>query len=266
MKKKKREEHTNSERWLLSYSDFMTLLMILFVVLYAMSSIDQAKFAQLSQSLNMAMGGGKSIIAKENGTDANKKTTPIDTNVQQSEQAKMQDLKKQVDKYLKDNNMSSSVSTQLDQRGLIVSLNNTLFFDTGNADIKPDFQNELIGIAKILNQIKNNIRIEGHTDTVPISNSQFSSNWQLSCARAANVTQFLIDKAGIPANKLSAVGYSEYRPVSDNSTEEGRAKNRRVDIIIENSEFNKIDNNVKGNSSNTNTNSNDNTNSSDNTK
>lgn len=250
MKKKKNEDHNNSERWLLSYSDFMTLLMILFVVLYAMSNVDKAKFSQLSQSLNMAMGGGKSIVAKEDGTDINKKNTPINTNIQQSEQAKMQDLKNQVDKYLKDNNMSSSVSTQVDQRGLVVSLNNTILFDTGKADIKPEIQNELIGIAKILNQLKNNIRIEGHTDTVPISNSIFASNWQLSCARAANVTQFLIDKAGIPASKLSAVGYGQYRPVSDNSTEAGKAKNRRVDIIIENSEFNKIDNNVKADSSN----------------
>ncbi|WP_123052633.1 flagellar motor protein MotB [Clostridium sp. JN-1] len=251
MKKKKREEGgNNSGRWLLSYSDFMTLLMILFVVMYAMSSVDQSKFSQLSQSLNLAMGGGKSIVAKEDGVDINQNSKPVDTNIEQSEQAKMQDLKKQVDKYLKENNMGSNVSTQLDQRGLIVSLNNTLVFDTGKADVKPEIQSELIDIAKILNQIKNNIRIEGHTDTVPINNSQFSSNWQLSCARAANVTQFLIDKAGIPPNKLSAIGYGQYRPVSDNSTEEGKAKNRRVDIIIENSEFNKIDNNVKNNSSN----------------
>lgn len=251
MKKKKRgEESNNSGRWLLSYSDFMTLLMILFVVLYAMSSVDQAKFSQLSQSLNLAMGGGKSIIAKEDGVDINQNSKPVDTNIEQSEQAKMQDLKKQVDKYLKENNMGSDVSTQLDQRGLVVSLNNTLVFDTGKADVKPEIQSELIDIAKILNQIKNNIRIEGHTDTVPINNNQFSSNWQLSCARAANVTQFLIDKAGIPPSKLSAIGYGQYRPVSDNSTEEGKAKNRRVDIIIENSEFNKIDNNVKNNSNN----------------
>ncbi len=142
--------------------------------------------------------------------------------------------------------MKGSTSTEIDERGLVVSLNDTLFFDTGRAEVRADSQGKLIEIAKILNQVGNNMRIEGHTDNVPIKNEQFASNWQLSCARAANVTQLLIDNSGIDPQKLSAVGYGQYKPVLDNSTEEGRARNRRVDIIIVNSKFNKMENNSIG--------------------
>lgn len=244
MKKRKHEEHMNHERWLLSYSDFMTLLMILFVVLFAMSNVDKAKFKQLSDSLRVSMGGGKSIVAKEDGVPITVDTKPIENDLTaKDEQAKMEDLKRQVDKYLEKNGMKADVSTQVDERGLVVSLNDTLFFDTGRAEVKAESQKKLIEIGKILNQLNNYMRVEGHTDNVPIKNDQFSSNWQLSCARASNVTELLINSANIPPQKLSAVGYGEYRPIADNSTEDGKARNRRVNIIIVSSKFDKIENN-----------------------
>lgn len=244
MKKRKHEEHMNHERWLLSYSDFMTLLMILFVVLFAMSNVDKAKFKQLSDSLRVSMGGGKSIVAKEDGVPITVDTKPIENDLTaKDEQAKMEDLKRQVDRYLEKNGMKADVSTQVDERGLVVSLNDTLFFDTGRAEVKAESQKKLIEIGKILNQLNNYMRVEGHTDNVPIKNDQFSSNWQLSCARASNVTELLINSANIPPQKLSAVGYGEYRPIADNSTEDGKARNRRVNIIIVSSKFDKIENN-----------------------
>lgn len=247
MKKKKPEGHMNHERWLLSYSDFMTLLMILFVVLFAMSSVDQTKFKQLSQSMSVAMGGGKTIIGNESAVSITDKSKAVNTEIEaESEESKLEKLKAQVDKYLDQNGMKESVNTQIDERGLVVSINDTLFFDSGRAEIKIESQKKLIEIGKILNQLGNYMRIEGHTDNIPISNGQFSSNWQLSAARAANVTELLIANSGIQPQKLSAVGYGEYRPILDNSTEEGRARNRRVDIIIVNSKFNKIENNKIG--------------------
>lgn len=244
MKKRKPEGHVNHERWLLSYSDFMTLLMILFVVLFAMSSVDQTKFKQLSQSMSVAMGGGKTIIGNESAVSITDKSKQVNTEIQvESEESKLEKLKAQVDKYLDQNGMKGSVSTQIDERGLVVSVNDTLFFDSGRAEVKTEPQKKLIEIGKIVNQLGNYIRVEGHTDNVPISSGQFPSNWQLSSARAANVTELLIANSSIPPQKLSAVGYGEYRPILDNSTEEGRAKNRRVDIIIVNSKFNKIENN-----------------------
>jgi chemotaxis protein MotB len=139
--------------------------------------------------------------------------------------------------------MSKNVSTSIDERGLVISMNDTLLFDTGKADIRPEFQQELTEMGKILNQLGNYIRIEGHTDNVPISNDEYSSNWKLSCDRASNVTEFLIMKSGIQPQKLSAIGYGEYRPIADNSSEAGKAKNRRVDIIILNSKFNAVEDN-----------------------
>ncbi|WP_406543326.1 flagellar motor protein MotB [Clostridium ljungdahlii] len=109
-----------------------------------------------------------------------------------------------------------------------------------------------MGIGKMINQMGNSIRVEGHTDNVPISNNEYASNWQLSCARAANVTQFLQNKVGIKPEKLTSVGYGEYRSVTDNSTDANRAKNRRVDIIIESNKFNSIE---RGNSTSSSTNS-----------
>jgi chemotaxis protein MotB len=240
--KKRNESPGNHERWLLTYSDLITLLMIFFVIMYAMSNVDLAKYQQMAESLRISMGNGKSIIGNQNASNITQKPKAIKAEIQPgSEQQKLEQLKKQVDKYLSDNGMSQSVSTQIDERGLVVSLKDSLLFDSGKAEIKPEFQKKIIQIGKILNGLGNYMRIEGHTDNVPISNSEFSSNWQLSCARAANVTEFFIANCGIQPQKLSAVGYGEYRPVADNSTEEGRAKNRRVDIIIVNTKFNNIE-------------------------
>lgn len=240
--KKKPEKPENHERWLLSYADFMTLLMIFFVVMFSMSSVDASKYKEVSESLRVSMGGGKSIIGNENAVSVTETSKPVNPDIAaKDEEAKLKDLKSKVDKYLGQNGMQDSVSTQIDERGLVVSLNDTLFFDSGRAEVKPESQKKIIEIGKILNELGNYMRVEGHTDNVPISNGQFSSNWKLSCARAANVTEFFISNCGIQPQKLSAVGYGEYRPIADNSTEEGKSKNRRVDIIIVNSKFNKIE-------------------------
>ncbi|WP_147566772.1 OmpA/MotB family protein [Clostridium tyrobutyricum] len=251
MKKRKKGKEPDGMRWMLTYSDLITLLMIFFIVMYSMSQVDQNKYKQLSQSLKVAMGGGKTIIGTENAPSVKDNVNQIDIperddgqTTSQTEQQKFQNLKKEVDQYLSKNGMSKSVSTSVDQRGLVVSINDTLFFDTGKADIKPNIKNKLIGIGKIVNQLGSAIRIEGHTDNVPISNGIYKSNWQLSSVRAANVTQFLQDKVGISPEKLTSVGYGQYRAITDNSTDVNKAKNRRVDIIIENSKFNDIDSNT----------------------
>ena len=244
MRKKKGGGHNNSERWLLTYSDLITLLMIFFVVMYALSNVDVAKYKQISESLRVAMGGGKTIIGNDDAANVDSEIKPVDDNqTSQTEKTKMEELKRSVDKYLEQNGLNQSVSTKGDERGLVVSINDTLFFDTGKAEVKPDYAKKLIEIGKILSQLNNYIRIEGHTDNIPIKTSEYSSNWQLSSARAANVTELLVNQAGIAPKKLSAVGYGEFRPIGDNSTEEGRLKNRRVDIIIINSKYNEIENN-----------------------
>jgi len=251
--KRKEEKEPNHERWLLTYSDLITLLMIFFVVMYASSNSDTTKYKQLAQSLNVAFtGGGASIMGDSSAISvtvpSDKVIAPIedpgaDANAAKSfEENQMETIKKNVDKYLKQNGLSNSVSTKIDERGLQVSLNSTLLFDSGKADVKADSIKKLISIGKILNKVDNYVRIEGHTDSTPINNYEFRSNWQLSAVRATNVTELLISQAGIVPKRISAVAYGENRPIANNNTEAGKAKNRTVDIIILSSKFSKTEN------------------------
>lgn len=240
-KHEEEEEHQNHERWLLSYADFITLLMIFFIIMYAMSTLDQKKYEKLTTALNQAMGDGSAIA--DTGSNMGGE---IGNGL--SEDAKLKKVKENLDKYLKENNLSASVSTTIEKRGLVLSFKDSLFFDSGKAEIRPEQIDKLITISKIINQSiisDSYIRIEGHTDSVPMHNEIFKSNWDLSVMRASNVAQILIDKAGINPERLSATGYGEYRPKVDNTTAEGKSTNRRVDIIIMNSQFNEVENNKK---------------------
>ena len=250
--KRREEKESNGDRWLLTYSDLITLLMIFFVIMYASSTVNATKYKQLSKSLNAAFdgggggSGGKSIIGDQSGVSvldsggkAADKTTAAN---KKSEENKMDAIKQNVDSYLKKNGLNNSVSTKIDERGLAVTLNSTLLFDVGKSDVIKTSTKKLISIGKMLNHVNNYIRIEGHTDSTPISNNEFSSNWQLSAIRATNVTELLVSQSGINPKRISAVAYGENRPVADNNTKIGKAKNRTVDIIILSSQFSKTEN------------------------
>ena len=235
------EEHENHERWLLSYADFITLLMIFFIIMYAMSNLNKAKYEKLTTALNEAMGDGSAIA--DTGSNMGG-----ETGNGLSEDEKLKKVKENLDKYLKDNNLSDSVTTTIEKRGLVVSFKDSLFFDSGKAEVRPEQVDKLIKISKIINQSivgDNYIRVEGYTDSVPVHNEVYKSNWDLSVMRASNVAQILINQAGIKPERVSAIGYSEYRPKADNSTVEGKSANRRVDILIMNSKFNEVENNRK---------------------
>lgn len=239
MKRKKGKE-PNSERWMLTYLDLITLLMVFFVILYSSSNIDKGKYQQVAESFSVAFGGGKSVIGTDDRPSISDATQKIDPTI--VEESRLEETKNKMDKYLKDNNLQGSVSTVIEQRGLVVSIHDSMFFDTGKAEVKPDAKKRLVEIGKILNSMGNYIRVEGHTDNVPIYNSEFKSNWELSVIRATNVTEILINEATIPPQMLIPTGYGEYRPAADNSTEQGRSRNRRVDLIILNSKFNQVEN------------------------
>jgi chemotaxis protein MotB len=242
MKRDNEEAHENSERWLLSYADFITLLMIFFIIMYTMSKVDAAKYQAVAKSLNVAMGGGgKSII----GTSDNPAISEKSSHIGLTEEEMLSQTKGDLDKYLEENGLSSSVESEITERGLVVRLKNSILFDSGKAEIKDDAMKDIIKIGEILSKSDNYIRVEGHTDNIPIHNQQYKSNWDLSAARATNVVELLIEKAGIKPQTISAVGYGEYRPIADNQTENGRSKNRRVEIVIVNSKFNEVENNKK---------------------
>ena len=124
---------------------------------------------------------------------------------------------------------------------MVITFNNVLLFDSGKADIKSDNTAFLLKVAKLINSVDNYVRVEGNTDNVPIQNSIYPSNWELSTARATAVVRFMIDKGNVAPERLSAVGYGEYRPVADNKTEIGRNKNRRIEIVILNEEYSKLE-------------------------
>jgi chemotaxis protein MotB len=169
--------------------------------------------------------------------------TPTGAAIEQieNEKDKMEALKAELDAKLKNENLTASVKTSIDERGLVISLNNAIFFDPGSAELKIDYETTLLEIGNMISVMNNYIRVEGHTDNVPMNSTLYRSNWELSAARAANVVRLLTSGTSIPPERMIAVGYGEYRPIADNSTEEGRAKNRRIDIIVLNEKYNALE-------------------------
>ena len=228
-KKHKPHEEEGGEAWLLPYSDLMTLLLAVFIVLFAVSQIDKDKAQLMSDSFSDSMMTESYSAAKHSAEEQAKADNPDSG---ESELAQMEKLKAELDAKLESENLSASVKTGIDKRGLVITLSNAIFFDPGSAEIKPQNEKTLLEIADMVNVMNHYIRIEGHTDDVPMNSDLYRSNWDLSAARAANVVRLFTTKTKIPPERLIAVGYGEYRPVSDNSTDAGRAKNRRIDIIV----------------------------------
>jgi len=231
-------EEEGGEAWLLPYSDLMTLLLAVFIVLFAVSQVNAEKAVEMSDEFTEQMMTESYEASK---MSARQETQGTGAEGEESELQKMEKLKKELDAKLESEDLSASVSTSIDQRGLVISLSNAIFFDSGSAQIKQANANTLLEIANMVNTLDHYIRIEGHTDNVPMNSDLYPSNWDLSAARASNVVRLLTDKTEISPDRLIAVGYGEYRPVEDNSTEEGRAKNRRIDIIVLSEKYNELE-------------------------
>lgn len=238
--RKKAPEKANHERWLVSYADFITLLFAFFVVLFASSQADKKKQAQVAEAVKAAfteMGvfdpGSKTLSISEQSSAAGKPTViPMPT------EQSIDELKKSIDRILAEqvaqgHLANGSVTTGISPDGLIISLKDAGFFASGSAGVTSTSQHILTTIVDAMPNRA--IRIEGHTDTVPIHTQEFASNWELSTARASAIARFIIERGSIDAGKISAAGYAEYHPIATNATEEGRTQNRRVDIILLNS-------------------------------
>ena len=259
-KKKKHGEEEAGEAWLLPYSDLMTLLLAVFIVLFAVSKIDQVKAEQISQVFSENMmgegagpGSGEGAAAEAAASAALEEadaSAPPDDNDElkiflgESEFDNLEGLKTELDVMLQNEDMTFVV-TSIDKRGLVISLNNAILFESGSAEVKVNNQDALLKIADTVDRLNNYIRIEGHTDNIPISTSAFPSNWELSTARAASVVRLFINVCNISPEKVVAVGYGEHRPIADNATEEGRAKNRRIDIIVLSEQYNNLEQQIE---------------------
>jgi chemotaxis protein MotB len=243
MSRKKKHEHVNHERWLVSYADFITLLFAFFVVLFASSQTSKAKQAALSAAMQSAFTptGIFEDHAKTPPLTDNHSAPPVDVPAAlplplpsvRTESA--EETEKHLNKLLAQQVAAGhippgSVTMRITADGLVISLHEIGFFPSGSADIRPASIPMLSSLAATLPA--GPLRIEGHTDNVPIHTAQFASNWELSTARATAIARLLLEHGPIDPANLSAAGYAEFHPVASNDTAEGRAQNRRVDIIL----------------------------------
>jgi chemotaxis protein MotB len=262
-KKSNHEEEGSSERWLVSYADFITLLFAFFTTLYAISTVDAQKMGRMvtstraafengilnqgSRTLSLSPGGEGIEPAsgvfpnhiKKGGSDPRDKSlTDLEILKKSSKRSVVSGgngmglLKKGVEALLPEDVLKGRVRAYIDNRGLIVRLGENGLFDSGSDQIKTEGKILLDTLALSLVALGNHIRIEGHTDNVPIRNSRFSSNWELSTSRATAVISHLVTDLGLRPELMSAAGYAEFRPCAPNDTAEGKARNRRVDIVI----------------------------------
>lgn len=258
-KKHKHPEHVNLERWLVSYADFITLLFATFVVLYALSQADISKFEQVEQSLKRAFSKGQmegntslldnvgeSILSA--GNDGMNLLAPILERMEsQYEEKTFGDVKNSIER-MKKQYETDGIQVKVSERGLVISVIDHFVFESGSAKIKPGAIPALIKIGQAL-EVKfpvNLIRVEGHTDSIPIKSAIYPSNWELSSSRASEVVRFFINRFKIKPNRFAAIGYASSRPVETNKTAEGRSKNRRVEIIVLRNKITKAEPKVAG--------------------
>ena len=223
-------------RWLITYADLITLLLAMFITLYAASQVDIQKFKAITEAFSAALGGGiftggKAILHPSTiPGKPNIRPTPI---VIFPAQPEIKRVYEEMGKYVKEKGLEGKVRLEMEERGLRISLiTDEVLFDRGKADLKPNVKKILDKISFTLRNISNPIRIEGHTCNLPIKTSEFPSNWELSTRRATNVLRYLIENTGLPPRRLSAAGYADTKPLLPNTTEENRRFNRRVDIIV----------------------------------
>ena len=249
MRKNKHPEHENHERWLVSYADFITLLFAFFVVMFASSQTDKGRAKQVSEAVEKALADGKSVsvpsaVAKILGGTVDDKGQgnaqmkgPGGAQKSAKEAPPMEVLElsaslKTLSTQLGDEIKAGKVEVSMTPRGLVVSLKQTAFFPSGTEVLEPTSLGTVRKVADALKGLSNPVRVEGHTDSIPIHTARFRSNWELSAARAITMMEALADQFGIPHERLAIVGYAETMPVASNDTAEGRARNRRVDLVI----------------------------------
>jgi chemotaxis protein MotB len=234
MAKKKHEEHENHERWLVSYADFITLLFAFFVVMYSISSVNEGKFRTVSESIKAALNPIVSPPAAPVPFKVgNDRPTAIAPNFIPAKEMAVKKLS-QVAKLLKPT-ASMETAKLVEQRdgSLVISLPDDALFNSGESAIRAEAFPFLQALAEVLVELDRQITVQGHTDNVPIRTAQFPSNWELSATRAVMVVRTLTELYGVPPRDLSASGYADSRPVTDNLTPEHRAKNRRVEIVVQ---------------------------------
>ncbi len=254
-RKKPPPEHENLERWLVSYADFMTLLFALFTTMYAISTVDAKKLGKMVLSMQAAFdptgftsSKGSRIMISEGGaapsiagTLAPSMLTPramVNKDGQGGVLAAsggkggIGQIKEELSKLILDEGLQDKVKVVIKRHGVVLSLAEAGFFDSGQYKVRNASRPLLDKVCRYLTKLPNAIRVTGHSDNTRVRSARFASNWELSTARAAGIVSLLVEEHGFDPKRLAAAGYAEHRPVASNDTAEGRARNRRVDILI----------------------------------
>lgn len=233
-RKKVNRDEPKGDEWLATYSDCVTLLMTFFVLLYAMSSVDENKMRALSQAFRTVMAGeaGDTILEYSlyNG-DVPLIGGEIPTDTIDGEKIE-ESMYYQVSKFVDEHDLEAVVDIIESDLGVVIQLRDNILFETSKSDLRSESKEILDSIAALISSMNNNIVVEGHTDNRPINTAEFPSNWELSVDRAVNVVRYFVENGKIDPSRLSATGYGEFQPIVDNDTEENMEKNRRVNILI----------------------------------
>lgn len=233
-RKKKPEEHVNHERWLVSYADFITLLFAFFVVMYSVSSVNEGRYRAVSNSIRAALrpivSAGFTPLPFQVGNPENKLTPP---KVPQVTEPIFKRITEAFSKLPGRGSIQTQVHATRTSRGIVLTIQDHVLFEPGAAVLHPDALPFLQALAEVLIEFERHVEVVGHTDNVPISTAAFPTNWELSAARAVIVVRILTDLYQVDPATISAKAAGEYQPVAENATKEGREKNRRVEVIVE---------------------------------
>ena len=234
MAKKKHEEHENHERWLVSYADFITLLFAFFVVMYSISSVNEGKFRTVSDSIKAALNP---IVSPANVavpfTIGQNKAVTVNPTIDTVKEPAVRRLREIMRSLKNETQLDIIQMKELSNGDIILTLPDTVLFRTGEAVLRPEARPFIQAISEVLIDLNRHVRVEGHTDNVPIRTVQFPSNWELSATRAVTVVRTLSEQYGLQGDHLTAVGHADSHPLADNLTPEHRAKNRRVEIVVQ---------------------------------
>lgn len=242
---KKPEVPENHERWLITYADLITLLLIFFVIMYAMSKVDETKYNDLAQTLHLQFSSkGDSVLQQGSGViggmDSGKgkegNLKDFEAFLEEMDKRKeqgLQDLMKIVNEYIEEEQLQDTVSIGDTPRGVAITLNDLLLFDLGKADLRENAYPILEKLASLFPTLNTKISIEGHTDDLPLATgAYYKDNWRLSSERSLSVLRYFTNEAGLPESMFLSTAYADTKPIVPNTSDENRQSNRRVEIIV----------------------------------
>lgn len=221
-RRKKKGEDINTNGWMDTYADTITLLLTFFILLYSISVVDSQKLNKLAEAMKKSLQGSAKITELEN----------IENLKVGEGKSDYENLAEKLNTVIEQNALTDVVKIREEERGVVLQLDETILFDSGEAVLKDYSRNILNTITTVIKNIDNDVLIEGNTDNIPINNEYFKSNWELSTARAVSIVRYFVETKEINPTRFSVKGYAEYKPLVENNTEENRSINRRVDILI----------------------------------